>query len=206
MSSAQPSATYTTAKNYAQTTTKIALAALTPTTATTLYHTLSEQLETLCQNSPDHGHHACTSGCGWCCHQPVYITRIEAIALVNYLRQHWPAQWLNQLPTLLQQRLQKRQALGNNMAVIKYGLACAFLSEDNNCTVHEARPLACRGHLSSSAKACEDFFVDLTNAPPPIDSVAHDAAKGMLHGVRAAMDLQPLEELNAAVLALIAPT
>jgi hypothetical protein len=94
-------------------------------------------------------------------------------------------------------------ALGSDLAVIRQGMSCAFLSDDNACTVHASRPLACRGHLSASSSACADHYIDITNDPPPIDAFAHDAAKGTIHGIRAAMHQEPLQELHTAILTLL---
>jgi len=169
---------------------------------TDIYKQLDSALIQAMTDSPMANSSACRRGCGWCCHQPVYVTGIEAAAIVGHLRAQWPAPWLAQLPDLLRQRVQQRTTMGGDLAVLRHGMACAFLSEENDCTIHTTRPLACRGHLSANATTCAEFYADPTSTPPPIDVYSHNAAKGMLHGIRSATN-QPLIELHTAILTLL---
>jgi hypothetical protein len=159
--------------------------------------------------SPHRASHACRAGCGWCCHQPVYITTPEAITAVAHLVATWPAERITGLRSLLKQRINQRIAMGGNRAVLAKGLDCAFLDDDNACAIHPARPLACRGHLSSSAEACATRFADPGAAPPPIDAHAHHAARGVIHGLDAALRTaglaSGLRELHRAILELLPP-
>lgn len=157
--------------------------------------------------SPRRAVHACRAGCGWCCHQPVYVTSAEAIALVSHLLMTWSRERLTALRRLLKERINERIALGGNRGALLKGLPCAFLDEENSCGVHPGRPLACRGHLSTSASACAERFADPGAPPPPIDPHAHHAARGAIHGLdqalRAAGLSAGLRELHRAVLDLL---
>ncbi len=170
--------------------------------ATDIYKQLDSALIQTMAAGPMANSAACRRGCGWCCHQPVYVTGIEAAAIVAHLRAQWPNAWLTQLSALLRQRLQQRATMGGDLAVLRHGMACAFLSEENDCSIHTTRPLACRGHLSANATTCAEFYADPTSPPPPIDAYSHSAAKGQLHGVCSATN-QPLIELNMAILTLL---
>ncbi len=170
--------------------------------ATDIYKQLDSALVQTMSDSPMANNAACRRGCGWCCHQPVYVTGIEAAAIVAHIRTQWPNAWLIQLSALLRQRLQQRATMGGDLAVLHHGMACAFLSEENDCSIHTTRPLACRGHLSANANICAEFYADPTSPPPPIDTYSHSAAKGQLHGIRSATN-QPLIELHTAILTLL---
>lgn len=169
----------------------------------------TEVLERAISDSPRRDAYDCRAGCGWCCHQPVYVTSAEAIALVSHLLATWPRARIATLRPLLKERINQRIALGGNRGVLLKGLPCAFLDEENSCSVHPGRPLACRGHLSTSANACAERFADATAPPPPIDPHAHHAARGAIHGLdsalRAAGLSAGLRELHRAVLDLLPP-
>ena len=164
-------------------------------------------LERAIAHSPRRDAYACRAGCGWCCHQPVYITSAEAIALVAHLLASWPRERIAALRPLLKERINQRIALGGNRGVLLTGLPCAFLDEDNACGVHPGRPLACRGHLSTSASACAERFATPSAPPPPIDPHAHHAARGVIHGLDSALQAAGLSaglrELHRAVLDLL---
>jgi Putative zinc- or iron-chelating domain len=159
--------------------------------------------------SPQRSQHACRAGCAWCCHQPVFLTTPESIAIVSHLLSSWPANRIELLRARLKEKILHRLALGGNRAVLKQGLACAFLNDDNSCAIHPARPLACRGYLSSSATACAERFVDPNAAPPPIDPHVHFSTCGVIHGLQIALheaDLNAgLRDLHRAVLELLPP-
>lgn len=164
-------------------------------------------LERAIADSPHRDAYACRAGCGWCCHQPVYVTTAEAIALVAHLLATWSRERLAALRPVLKERINQRIALGGNRGVLLKGLPCAFLDDDNACGVHPGRPLACRGHLSTSASACAERFADPTAPPPPIDPHAHHAARGTIHGLDSALRTAGLSaglrELHRAVLDLL---
>ena len=159
--------------------------------------------------SPQRSAHACRAGCGWCCHQPVYLTTPESIAIVSHLLAAWPADRVELLRARLKDKIMRRLALGGNRAVLHHGLACAFLNDDNSCTIHAARPLACRGYLSTSATACAERFIDPNAPPPPIDPQAHFSTCGVIHGLQTALHeaglSADLRELHRAVLELLPP-
>lgn len=74
---------------------------------------------------------ACRRGCAFCCHQHVSAHAIEVFALAR--------RWRGAVP-------------------VASGSACALLAADRACSVHPARPLACRMVVSTDARACEAAF------------------------------------------------
>jgi hypothetical protein len=150
---------------------------------------------------------ACRRGCGWCCHQPVFLTAPEAVVLVAHLRATWSNERIDRLRAVLAARAAERQEQIEDRTLLAAGLPCVFLDEDNACTIHVARPLTCRGITSSSAQACAERYVDPTASPPPIDPHGHTATRAVLHGLSAALTGAGLAggmgELNVLVLQLL---
>jgi Fe-S-cluster containining protein len=117
---------------------------------------------------------SCKAGCGACCRQMVPLSIFEAQAL---------SEWIRTLPEERQQELQGRfhrvllalresgmlkrlveeDWFANNdsslLMAIEYfrqGLACPFL-ENESCSIHPIRPLACREYLvTSPPENCQD--------------------------------------------------
>jgi len=150
---------------------------------------------------------ACRRGCGWCCHQPVFLTAPEAVVVVAHLRATWTSERLNRLRALLAARAAERQTQIDDRSLLASGLPCVFLDEENSCTIHPARPLACRGITSSSAQACAERYVDPAAPPPPIDPHGHTATRAVLHGLSAALTgagmAGGMGELNALLAQLL---
>jgi Fe-S-cluster containining protein len=117
---------------------------------------------------------SCRAGCGACCRQPVPIAGCEAEALrrlvaempevrrmeiearfaeaCERLRTHGVLDRMLDMPNLSD--CDERQALG--LEYFGLGIACPFL-EDESCSIHPERPLACREYLvTSPAEYCAD--------------------------------------------------
>jgi Fe-S-cluster containining protein len=176
---------------------------------------------------------ACKRGCSWCCRQPVFLTAPEAVAVVAHLRATWNNDQLAALRsdlamriaehrTLrgggqgseaveeLAMRIAEHRTLREDRRLLTAGLPCVFLDEDNACTIHGVRPLICRGFMSSSAEACAERYIDPVNAPPPpVDVHAYTAARGVLHGLSAALTdagmAGGMGELNVLLAQLLSP-
>jgi Fe-S-cluster containining protein len=112
---------------------------------------------------------SCRAGCGACCRQVVPVTETEA----RYVRD-----LIESLPEPRRQAIRDRFAAGLRrltdaglldsfrhpadipdqvslgMAYFQLGIACPFL-EDENCSIHPDRPVACREYLvTSPAENC----------------------------------------------------
>ncbi|MBA3700614.1 MAG: YkgJ family cysteine cluster protein [Planctomycetes bacterium] len=153
---------------------------------------------------------ACKRGCSWCCRQPVFLTAPEAVAVVAHLRATWNNDQLAALRSDLAMRIAEHRTLREDRRLLTAGLPCVFLDEDNACTIHGVRPLICRGFMSSSAEACAERYIDPVNAPPPpVDVHAYTAARGVLHGLSAALTdagmAGGMGELNVLLAQLLSP-
>lgn len=117
---------------------------------------------------------SCRAGCGACCRQPVPIAESEAFALASLIRS-WPAARRRRVEARFRESVaaleaagvlarlraldeieddDERQSIGREYFAL--GLACPFL-EDESCSIHADRPIACREYLVTSAAAeCAD--------------------------------------------------
>ena len=101
---------------------------------------------------------ACKAGCGWCCHQQVGITPLEAVRIGAYLRA-LPADEGKDAFDRVQALDAKTRGLTTSQRA--HGkLACAFLSMDGNCRIYPVRPLRCRGLHSIDAEFCAASYTN----------------------------------------------
>jgi len=91
---------------------------------------------------------ACRAGCGWCCHQQVGVTPLEAVRIAVYLQDQPP-----ELSESLRQVNARTKGMSTGQRA-ESRLACAFLSLDGNCRIYPVRPLRCRGLHSIDASFC----------------------------------------------------
>lgn len=165
------------------------------------------RLEQALAEDPTPPTRACRRGCGWCCHQPVFVSAPEAVVIANHLRASRTRAALVDLCARLRVLVAQRQALGDRESARASAVRCAFLDDEQACSIHALRPVACRGHLSASAEACAERYADPAAPAPPIDPHAHTAARAVLHGISAALgDAQRgggLGELHALLLSLL---
>jgi Fe-S-cluster containining protein len=130
------------------------------------------------------GQISCGAGCGACCRQPVPIAEAEARRLVELMGQ-WDAPRRSRVEGRFQSAiaaledagladrlralseiddLDQRQALGR--AYFDLAIACPFL-EDESCSIHRERPLACREYLvTSDARHCADPAAEVIDMVP----------------------------------------
>lgn len=114
---------------------------------------------------------SCQAGCGACCRQAVPIAPSEARALARHVaampeprrsqvrsrfaaaRAALDAAGVDHMPAAFSEtNMEERLAMG--LAYFNAGVACPFL-ENENCSIHPVRPLACREYLvTSPATAC----------------------------------------------------
>ena len=140
--------------------------------------------------SPLRNQHACQAGCAFCCYTAVTVSPPEVFAIVDHLRRHSSTERLAEIRRKLDENAQKADAMPRSDYVAAL-VPCALLTEDNQCSVHAVRPLACAGFLSTSRSNCEAEFNRTANrAPIPTDDLAMAtgvaASKGMLLACQAA--------------------
>lgn len=103
------------------------------------------------------GKPACVRGCSHCCHQRVELTLPEVFLLARYLRAHPdPARdaRIEATAPALEGKTGREHHLGQ--------VRCALLGDDGSCSVHPARPLACRRAHSTDASVCAALHADPT--------------------------------------------
>lgn len=99
---------------------------------------------------------ACVAGCAWCCYQLVAVTRAELEMVMEAVAAR-PAR----VRAAIAARARDAAARGAGLDPRRWWAAhipCPLLGEDGLCTVHPARPLACRAHNSADAAACHRSF------------------------------------------------
>ncbi len=96
----------------------------------------------------------CRQGCAWCCHEPLQVSILDAIAVAHYLRNQGRA---DEVRTTLEQHIEDK--LGHyslHYQELKRSFdPCPFLNDDNLCSVYEARPVICRAFHSTDVTVCE---------------------------------------------------
>jgi Fe-S-cluster containining protein len=139
---------------------------------------------------------SCRAGCGACCRQLVPLAPSEARAIARLvdalpeprrsvirgrfeeaLRKLEIADLLSRMGT---RTAEERAALGT--AYFQQGIACPFL-EDESCSIHPDRPMACREYLvTSPAENCRtpraDTIEKVTLEADPLPALVHVEAGG----------------------------
>jgi hypothetical protein len=140
---------------------------------------------------------ACRKGCAFCCVQTVIVTAAEAFAVAAEMRERQ-----EMAAALL---AGPRRKLGEPKSDWR---PCAFLGEDQACSVYDARPLACHAFVSLNLQTCIDFFTgDGTRAEFTPDDRQHllYVCRMMLNAAHqlAGHGSQPGYELGSAVAAIL---
>ncbi len=157
---------------------------------------------------------ACRAGCGWCCHQQVGITSLEAIRIAAHLRDLAP-ETAAELVENLRRVNSQTQGLSTGQRA-QSRLACAFLSIDGNCRIYPVRPLRCRGLHSIDANFCAASHQDPAGMRIKLEagqlrpvylsvpeSIFDSALSGVLMALKKLKMTLVSLELHAAVSALV---
>lgn len=95
----------------------------------------------------------CSVGCAHCCHLPVQVTSIEAIAAVEaYVHTHGLAAFHERVWPRVLYALEHTVGITDEGARFDAQIPCPFL-EDRACAIYDTRPTACRTHNSLSDPA-----------------------------------------------------
>jgi Fe-S-cluster containining protein len=101
---------------------------------------------------------ACSKGCHWCCHQPVYAMSYELDMLNQFLKVNFSSATLNDIADRSAAKREKLSSMsGDNLLNSK--VPCPLL-ENGACMAYQARPVACRIYLSSNVASCLQFYHD----------------------------------------------
>jgi len=109
---------------------------------------------------------ACAPGCGTCCAINVNILEPEALAITDYVEKYFLPADKTALRSRLETLHRETRWLDDEerMMIRK---ACAFLDEQQNCSVHPARPLLCRSLTSTDPVSCREAIGMLALGEPP---------------------------------------
>ncbi|HUT10280.1 MAG TPA: YkgJ family cysteine cluster protein [Thermoguttaceae bacterium] len=99
---------------------------------------------------------ACREGCDYCCYLRVEAYRLEASAIVDYIRRTFTEKQTADLRA----RLEKHVDIVDDMTVEQHrtrNIPCPLLA-DSRCSVYPMRPLACRSYTSLHVRSCKYSF------------------------------------------------
>ena len=111
------------------------------------------QVHAACQD----GHRvACRSGCTYCCMVPVAVSAPEVLAVATFVRERFAEVKRAALDARIEANIAATAGMDMDQRD-RVRLDCPFL-EAGNCTVYEARPIACRGYSSYSVEDCREDY------------------------------------------------
>lgn len=96
---------------------------------------------------------ACRNGCFICCHIPVKARPHEVFALADHIERRFSNTQRDALIGRLRKHLKESSGMSETER-LGTNLVCPLLV-DGSCSVHAARPFACRRYHSLDVKACE---------------------------------------------------
>jgi hypothetical protein len=131
---------------------------------------------------------ACARGCSACCVSKVVAVAPEVLRIAAHLRATLDPDALAALMERVRATDERTRGLSRRERALE-GAPCPLLVDDA-CSVHEVRPLLCRGWTSLDAGACARHFADPAGAPVPGGHApAYELASAVLAGLgRAALD------------------
>ncbi len=112
---------------------------------------------------------ACKKGCSYCCHIPVAASVPEIVNALMFARATFSPQRYQALSERLARADEVVVALGPEERA-RRNLACPFL-ENDQCSVYEARPVACRAWHSLEVEPCKQAY-EHPESPPETPTVA----------------------------------
>lgn len=146
---------------------------------------------------------ACRAGCAACCHQHVAILPIEAVAIVTALRVDGARGAA--LARRVIEIADDIRAL-DGPARRRRRIPCPFLERSGSCTIHDDRPLRCRGlHSRDAARCVASTEPGADDGAFPLEPLrlADAALAGLAEGCAASAIPHTTLELSLALRALI---
>ncbi len=111
---------------------------------------------------------ACKKGCSYCCHIPVAASMPEVINAVKFAEATFPPKRFEALKERLRKADEVVAGLDPRERALR-NVACPFL-ENDQCSVYQARPVACRAWHSLDVAPCQEGFQH-PDAPPETPTV-----------------------------------
>jgi Fe-S-cluster containining protein len=152
---------------------------------------------------------ACQKGCSSCCVSKVVVVAPEVIRIADHLRRTLDPDALAALAARVREADERTRGLSRRERA-HAGVPCPLLVDDA-CSIHEVRPLLCRGWTSLDREACARHFADPDGVPvPPAHAPAYELASAVLGGLGlaaedAGFDGRLLEFIAALRIALERP-
>lgn len=148
---------------------------------------------------------ACQAGCPWCCHIRLTASAPEVLVVLKYIRDTFS----NGEIAALKRKIANIDGFTRRLdgeARAKLRLPCPLL-KDGSCSVHEVRPLSCRGVVSVDVGACKRAYDSHMQEPVPQHELQIQAANAIGYGIYAGLadagfDLEDLEFTAALALGL----
>lgn len=130
---------------------------------------------------------ACKRGCAWCCFSQVAVGGLEVFRLHKYIQTTFTKEQIIALRERAENVAQKAKGLSvKRHEALK--VPCPFLV-NNQCSIYNARPLACRGWNSFNARKCQQLYEAPENADirvnfyAPMRDTTTSIATGMQVGI-----------------------
>lgn len=129
---------------------------------------------------------SCRQGCGHCCQLLVLTSRLEKEYIEEYLSSHFSEEEIKEFKN----KINTHKDLLSKLTVYRDGsfesgakkqylssrIPCAFLDENQNCSIYEARPFICRKYLVfDSPEACAELTKNTSQYYSPFQSTVKDA-------------------------------
>lgn len=166
--------------------------------------TCAEAAQSFCHDRP----YACAAGCPHCCVLNVAALLPEAMTLALWLQEKVAEAELVDLRQRLATHRCWARWMDDEERILK-GMSCPMLDRYGACSVHPARPLACRAITSLDSQSCRDAFLPIVtdDRRVPADllrKAVYDAAFTSLAAAvrRAGLDDRSIE-LGTGVLAFL---
>lgn len=129
---------------------------------------------------------SCKAGCGHCCQLLVLTSKLEADAMKEYIASHFTALQIAEF----KEKVGKHKEILSSITVNSDGsfskestqvylssrIPCAFLDENNCCSIYEARPFICRKYIVfNPPEICKDLFKTTSQYYSKYHSTVKDA-------------------------------
>jgi Fe-S-cluster containining protein len=122
-----------------------------------IYNLLDEVIDSLMNLAGKYGTTAdCHKGCSFCCYQPVFAVTHEFEFLADYISKHFTE---TEKEVILQKAIRKDKIVRDlpRERMLGHRMPCPLLKDDQ-CSVYEARPMACRIYLSTDVSTCREDY------------------------------------------------
>jgi Fe-S-cluster containining protein len=104
----------------------------------------------------DAGTLACKKGCAWCCYFSVDVRPVEALNILEFMQETFPAAEQRRLHAEIEANSRVLGPL-DEMLRMQQTIKCPFLA-DGRCSIYAARPQTCRNYHATSSAGCQQSY------------------------------------------------